>query len=173
MELAEKRRSLAKFNTGSINKATALALRALTRWHKPNTIVEVGTFIGVSTLSMRANVIYTCDASNDCLAGGRYGYAEVVTHPYTKSHEMLPQLVKAGHKPRMFFFDGLLSLLDMPHIHKLSGPDTIFVLDDHNHYPDGRGYKGVENAKLLQKWFHNLLLIQPAPDTTLAVMVRT
>lgn len=166
---AQPRIERADFKTGSINQTTALALRALCRWVQPHTVVEVGTFIGVSTLSMRASWVYTCDVSNDCLPSGDYGGMRVVTHPGKTSTQMLPALVAYGAVGHLWFFDGLLTKADPVLIRSLSLPDSVYVFDDYN-----GEYKGVQNVRRLHPWFPEHVLIPaagPVADTTLAVLV--
>jgi hypothetical protein len=59
--LNESRRQKARYNTGSITIEQMAQLRALCLTMKPRVIVEVGTFIGNSTLALLADRIYTCD----------------------------------------------------------------------------------------------------------------
>jgi hypothetical protein len=169
---AEPRRNVAKFNTGSISVTTAQALRALTKWITPDTIIEVGTFIGVSTLSMRANEIYTCDWSNDCLPSSMYNTVNVRVHPKMESTKMLRRLAASGDRAGMFFFDGLLAKEDPPLVLELSKPKALYVFDDY----EGE-YKGVQNARKLQPLLpHHVLIERAGPiaqDTTLAALVHT
>ena len=165
---AHPRRMKAKFNTGSISRTAAVALRALAAWRQPEIVVEVGTFIGVSTLSLArgVEVLWTCDISNDCFDSN----SVVRAHPYTKSTDLLRQLVKDGGWVDLFFFDGLLTPEDVPLIRQLSTPDTVFVFDDYN----GQ-FKGVVNAGKLTPFFlKHVLIAADGPvkdDTTLAVLV--
>jgi len=59
----------ADYKTGSINWTELEDVYRLIKFFSPRVIAEVGTFIGVSTLTMRVAApharIYTCDASND------------------------------------------------------------------------------------------------------------
>lgn len=165
MAAAEQRRARAKFNTGSITLTAALALRGLSMWANPSTIVEVGTFIGVSTAALLAPQIYTCDISNDCLPSA----PGLKTYPYTKSTAMFRNLVKRGVVADLFFFDGLLSQEDVPLILSLSAPGAVYVFDDFN----GQ-FKGVQNVAKLRPVVPAHVLIPAsgpvAADTTLAVL---
>ena len=67
----ERRRPLARYNTGTISEAACLYLGALTACLRPSVIVEIGTFIGTSALTMAQcsagnTRIFTCDKDNDC-----------------------------------------------------------------------------------------------------------
>ena len=171
---ANKRRKYAKFNTGSISRTAAVALRAIVAWRQPRRIAEVGTFIGVSTESMSFTgaVIVTCDFSNDCLPDTK----RRACWPYKTSTQMLRQAVlsrsagKVAGPFQLFFFDGLLSHEDCALIMKLSSKDTVYVFDDYN-----GEFKGVQNVKKLSPLLPNHALI-PADgwvkdDTTLAALV--
>jgi len=69
----EKLRSIANYNTGSISLSSAFSLFLLIKHFKPMRILEIGTFIGKSTISMASALeeftdkgeIFTCDASNE------------------------------------------------------------------------------------------------------------
>lgn len=171
---ANKRRRLARFNTGSISRTAAVALRAIVAWLQPRRIAEVGTFIGVSTESMSFTgaVIVTCDASNDCLKDTK----RLACWPYKTSTQMLRQAVlsraagKVAGPFQLFFFDGLLSHEDCALVKKLSSPDTVYVFDDYN-----GEFKGVQNVKKLKPLLPSHVLMPAAgwvkEDTTLAALV--
>jgi predicted O-methyltransferase YrrM len=171
---ANKRRKYARFNTGSISRTSAVALRALVAWRQPRRIAEVGTFIGVSTESMAFTdaVIVTCDASNDCLPDTK----RRACWPYKTSTQMLRQAClslaagKVAGPFQFFFFDGLLSHEDCALILKLSARDAVYVFDDYN-----GEFKGIQNVRKLRPLLPNHVLM-PADgwvrdDTTLAVLV--
>lgn len=168
IQTAEPLRALAKFNTGSISMTCAVALRALGYWAKPAIIVEVGTFIGVSTqaLARSGATVYTCDISNDCLASTD----RIHCHPYEKSTQMLDRLRVLGVTVDLWFFDGLLSTVDIKAIRALSAPTAVYVFDDYN-----GAFKGVQNvAKLAPglSGYHLFPVAGPLQrDTTLAVLV--
>lgn len=170
-------REKAKFNTGSISRTTAVALRAISAWRQPDIVVEIGTFIGVSTRTLArgtARIVITCDISNDCLPSNWV----IRTNPYTKSTDMLKYLVKHAYtfsvdKPSrvdLFFFDGLLSPEDAMLVRKLSTPDTVYVFDDFN-----GEFKGVHNVRKLQPLLPCHVLMSAdgwvRADTTLGVLV--
>lgn len=167
-------REKAKFNTGSISRTTAVALRAISAWRQPDIVVEIGTFIGVSTRTLArgtARLVITCDISNDCLESNWV----IRTHPYTKSTDLLKRLVSEGREQPpastvdMFFFDGLLSPEDVMLVRKLSTPDTVYVCDDFN-----GEFKGVQNMRKLQPLMPNHILMAAEgwvrADTTLGVL---
>lgn len=164
--IAEARRPLARFNTGSIPLETALLLRAVCAWRRPKVVVEIGTFIGKSTLALRGDVIYTCDKDNDCLPSTR----QIRTHPYTSSTEMLRRLAGDNVVADLFFFDGRLSGADVGLIKQLSAPETVYAFDDFN-----EGGKGLANWRRLSGSLPRHGLVEPHPQyygrSTLALAV--
>lgn len=67
-------RANAEYNTGSISLSSSWCLYNIVRYFKPIRIIEVGTFIGRSTISMaqaqddegiEGAEIFTCDFSNN------------------------------------------------------------------------------------------------------------
>lgn len=166
--IADARRSLARFNTGSISLETGLLLRALCNWRKPKVVVEIGTFIGKSTVALQGDVIYTCDRDNDCLPSTD----RIRTHPYQTSTEMLSKLVAEGVKVDLFFFDGRLADEDIPLVHALSRPDTVYAFDDYYQGPTG---KGMANAAKLLPGLQDYGFVPPhetfGDRTTLALLV--
>lgn len=164
---AETRRQLAKFNTGSIPLETGLQLRALCAQFQPNTIIEVGTFIGKSTFALRAREhLYTCDRDNDCLPSTD----RIHTYPYTTSTAMLTELVAQGVKADLVFFDGRIQDADIPLLAQVCTADALFVFDDY--HPGG---KGLANIQKLQPHLPTYLPITPyerfVGRSTLAVML--
>jgi hypothetical protein len=165
---AEKRRAEAKFNTGSITITAALAIRAIAHWCHAETVVEVGTFIGNSTLALKAEAkqVYTCDFSNDCFEP----HEGIRTFPHYTSLQMFAALAKFGVMADLCFFDGRLGPADPSALAKITTPHTVYLFDDY----DGHE-KGVCNVELLQPHLPDHELIEPAgvvkADTTLAVLV--
>lgn len=175
---AEARRKLARFNTGSISQTAALALRAITAWVQPATVIEVGTFIGMSTMALKCAVprLYTCDASNGCVPSA----PGLSTFQYQTSTQMFRRLREDGITADLFFFDGKLSPADdVPLILELSKPDTVYVVDDYylgpqiGHKKPSR--KGVTNVEMLGPYLPSHVLVPAAgptkDDTTLAALV--
>jgi 6-hydroxymethylpterin diphosphokinase MptE-like protein len=164
--IAEHRRPLARFNTGSIPLETGLLLRAVCAWRRPKVAVEIGTFIGKSTLALQADVIYTCDKDNDCLPCTR----TIRTHPYTTSTALLERLVAAGVAVDLFFFDGRLSGQDVSLIKRLATAATVYCFDDFH-----EGGKGLANWRRLQGSLPQHGLVEPYPmfagRSTLALAV--
>jgi hypothetical protein len=164
--VCEPRRAIAKYNTGTIPFESAAYLRALCRVFSPEIIVEVGTFIGTSTLALNPRrAIYTCDERNDCVPSKvDNDPPNIITHPYRSSTQMLRDIQE---KVDLFFFDGRIQQEDLPHIQRLSKSSTIYVVDDYV----GKE-KGVANVELLAPLVHTHTLITPGkgPSTLAAII---
>jgi hypothetical protein len=163
---AESRRARAKFNTGSINTTTAIALRSIASWSGAKRVIEVGTFIGNSTLALKlvASRVCTVDFSNDCFEP----HIGVETFPHKTSLEMFEALAARGYSADLCFFDGRLGPKDTNVLAKITAPQCVYVFDDYS----GRE-KGTCNVELLQPRLTDYALIFPcgrASDTTLAVL---
>ena len=157
----ETLREKADYNTGSISEKSGMVLRGLTEHFKPRIIVEVGTFIGNSTLSMKADHIYTCDMSNDCFKDR----PNITTFPKTSSMEMFRDLwVKKKLLVDMFFFDGRLQSHELAPILAMSHRGTIYAFDDYDYLNDGRLNKGVVNSSLLMSCLPKHELHEPFND---------
>lgn len=142
----ETLREKADYNTGSISEKSAMVLRGLTEHFKPKIVVEVGTFIGNSTLSMKADHIYTCDYSNDCFRDRPH----ITTFPKKTSTEMFAELWnKRKILADMFFFDGRIHVFDLTLILSMSHKGTIYAFDDYGYHDNGRLDKGVINTSIL------------------------
>jgi len=141
---AEGRRAVAKYNTGAVPIAAGITLRGLTEWFGPRVVVEIGTFIGMSTTCMRArDHVYTCDKSNDCLPSDRGR----TCYPYRGSTPMLTDLVRRRVRAGFFFFDGRIQMEDLPLIREIATGDAVFGFDDYE-----GGEKGVVNVNRLLPW---------------------
>lgn len=167
--LAETRRARAKKDTGTISEAAALYLRALTTSLQPMNAVEVGTFIGTSAEAIVCRHLYTCDQKNDCLAPSHH----VTVFPFQTSTQMLTVLHQGHLRVDFFFFDGRIQEDDLPLIHELSKPSTVYAFDDHHD-----GEKGVVNVRRLLPWLSSYELIPPPArvldlesTTTIALLV--
>lgn len=166
---AETLRPQARYNTGTINLASMIVLRALVEVMRPQTIIEIGTFIGSSTLAMeqglRGGHLYTCDKDNDCLPST----PTRTCHPYTTSTAMLAALAAKGVKADVFFFDGRIQLPDVALILRCSHPLTTYAFDDYL-----GAEKGVANVQRLAPFLpqHGLIERPPGadPSVTLAML---
>jgi len=179
---ADKRRVRADYNTGSITENEAGLLAALSESIKARTVVEVGTFIGTSTLALAmgsaVTAVHTCDISNDCLEAT----GVIHTYPECSSTDMLGQLCKLGLSVDLCFFDGVLNEVDSTLLKQLTHIGTVFAFHDYNYGPKERfkngikfletmPRKGIGNVALLRPWLKRHVLVEPPIDTTLALLV--
>ena len=165
--------------TGSITPAAAYCLRAICEYVQARVVIEIGTFIGTSALAMaaapRVEAIYTCDASNDCLAAD----AKVRTFPKQTSTQMLERLRTLGVRADLCFFDGVVSATDAILLRDLTHPWTVYVFDDYEYGPKLRKgvwmtvpRKGIGNVALMHPQLPHHRLVKPGvPETMLAVLV--
>jgi len=181
-EVAECRRVRAEYDTGSITEAEAYSLCALANHLQARVVVEVGTFIGNSTMALAMGSavehIYTCDASNDCLLS-----TEVIhVYPKRSSTDMLKDLRLVGVQADLCFFDGTLRPVDADLLKAITHKGTVFAFHDFNFGPkvrvrNGKTFheivprKGIGNVDLLKPRLWKHVLVQPQPDTTLALLV--
>ena len=167
-EIAEKRRTKADFNTGSISLETGLLLRSVCEWRRPKVAIEVGTFIGKSTHALVADHIYTCDKNNDCLPATE----RIHPHPKQTSRQMFEKLKGEGVKAEVFFFDGRITDEEVPLVLELSAPGAVYLFDDFSPGPHG---KGVSNVKKIAPVLKDYALVKPYEPfkerTTLAMLV--
>lgn len=163
-EQQQAHRAKADYNTGTVTLDDAADLYRIVTLFNPKVIAEVGTFIGVSTRTMRLAApdaqIYTCDMSNDIdldLTG-------VTQYRKQTSHEMFEDMEKKEVKADLIYLDGRLSEKDIPHLLNVITHDTVFVLDDF----EGTE-KGVANAVVLDS--PNFALIYPREGHKTAIVI--
>ncbi|MBS0331279.1 MAG: class I SAM-dependent methyltransferase [Proteobacteria bacterium] len=143
-------RAAADYNTGSINVSASWCLYSLTRHLQPARIIEVGTFIGRSTLSMAQALddagapgeIHTCDLSN-AIHLPWAGRTRIVQHPRTTGGDMMRTLEGAFD---FVFLDGRLQPADLEALDPRITPGTVIALDDFEGVE-----KGVSNLMLLSR----------------------
>ena len=143
----EKLRSVATYNTGSISLSSAFSLFLLVKHFKPMRIIEIGTFIGKSTISMASAMeeftdkgeIFTCDYSNEIKLPyvGKIKITQFMKQDSTKMLECLTG------KFDLLFLDGRIKNSDIKIILDLITDDSIIVFDD---------FEGIEKgvANLMQ-----------------------
>ena len=159
----------ATYKTGSISGISGLILYYITRYFEPQRILEVGTYIGKSTISMAYAMdeqknkncyIATCDASNDIKLPWK-GNTKINQYRLSSSTIMMEN-EKA--KFDLIFLDGRLQKEDTKFLDKLCHEKTIFILDDFEGIE-----KGVINLILLRKIpnFNRYFLIRPPSSSFL------
>ncbi len=163
--IAGHRRAKAKFKTGSVTTAAAVAIREVATWAQAKIAIEVGTFIGNSTMALKAVAehVHTCDFSNDCLEP----HTGITTYPYQTSLSMFTQLRDRRVVGNFCFFDGRLSEKDADILPKVTTYDCVFLFDDY----EGR-QKGVKNVELLAPRLPGYsFIVLDELNTTLAMLV--
>lgn len=147
VEQQQELRSQAEYNTGSLPVDDAFELYKLVKFFQPKVIAEVGTFIGVSTRTMReampSAMIYTCDHSNDIDISPND--SQLFRYPNTASPDMFADMATKNVKADIVYLDGRLSQPDFEPLGKIVTDQTVFVLDDFEGVE-----KGVANAMVLE-----------------------
>lgn len=179
---ADARRSRAAYDTGSILELEAYLLRALAEHLRAIVVIEVGTFIGTSTMALASastvQRVYTCDVSNDCLPKTPI----IRTFPKTRSVDMLRTLIARGVRADLCFFDGVLHEEDALLLVQATSPSPVFVVHDFTYGPKERRKggavyyetvprKGIGNVGILQREWAGYQVVEPWPGTTLAALV--
>ena len=166
----EKLRADAAISTGSISLSSAWALFCAANTIKPTNTIEVGTYIGRSTLAMALAMgrngiddatIYTCDYSNSIDITSTGGVT-IEQFKQIGSEQMFSTLISRKVRADLVFLDGRLTDRDTEYLPLLSKPETVYLLDDFEGIE-----KGVCNAlKMAPALSRSHLLIYP-PDTEL------
>ncbi len=179
---AELRRAAATYNTGSIDETESMLLWSLAEFLRAAAVIEVGTFIGTSTMALSSaptvEAIYTCDVSNDCLRSG----GAIHAYPKQTSTQMLRDLLARGVTADLCFFDGALSDTDVDLLARLTTPTTVYTVHDYNYGPKirrKRGVvtheimprKGIGNMNLLRAGLPQHAFIPPMDGTTIAALL--
>ncbi|MGI9082704.1 MAG: O-methyltransferase [Candidatus Fonsibacter lacus] len=162
----EKLRSIANYNTGSISLSSAFSLFLLIKHFKPMRILEIGTFIGKSTISMARAMdeftdkgeIFTCDHSNEIKLpfAGNTKITQFMLQDSTKMLECLTG------KFDLIFIDGRLKIQDIKIILNLITDKSIIVFDDFEGIE-----KGIANLMLLREskeLFHHFQINPPSEE---------
>jgi len=167
--LADSREIEARFpsRTGSISLQSIKTVWLLARYFQPGVIVEVGTYIGRSTLAMARGAgdslrgIFTCDMSFDTWKPPTAEDASKIQYfGKTSSTDMMKALV-GRTQVDMFLLDGRLQNEDLQLISSLRHDRSVFLIDDFEGVE-----KGVDNALKLRNAFPDLMLL--APPATLS-----
>jgi predicted O-methyltransferase YrrM len=164
MEECEKTRVLMSKKTGSISLASSIALYSVVRSIKPQTIFELGTFIGNSTISMALALdgngsgdIYTCDGDNNFHLPN-ISKSNIYPYPRTNSLVALKDLAQKKIPIDMLFVDGRITPEDAYAMAELSHDRTFVVIDDFEGME-----KGVANLMVLRSipQFSQYALVHP------------
>lgn len=150
----ERRRERATFNTGSVGIEAMLQLRAVCEWKRPKVAVEVGTFIGNSTVALEAEHVYTCDQTNDVFPASE----RITTFPGRSAGEMCEQLVERKVRADLMFIDGRLRNREVPLVKLAARPDAVWIFDDFF-----AGGKGEANIKKLAPLLPGYGFVGPYP----------
>ncbi len=165
-------RQTADYNTGSITTASAWVLYSLAFYFQPRTVLEIGTFIGRSTLSMAMGMdhagtndgtIHTCDLSND-IELPDITRTKIVQYPMQSSTDMLQTLTALTEQAAQFdmaHIDGRLQASDHALLDKLRSPDMIIALDDYEGLEKGvANHMNMKAAGILEHY----LFVYPASE---------
>ncbi len=154
----------ADYNTGSVPYDDAVELYKLAAFFKPKVIAEVGTFIGVSTRTMRLGAssadIYTCDVSNRIQIDS--SDTKLYQYPKTSSTDMFKDLAEKKIGVDLMYLDGRVQEEDFQYFPSIMHDQTIFVFDDFEGIE-----KGVVNAMRLDG--ANRVLIYPREGRKTAI----
>lgn len=157
-------RSEALNNTGSISLAAAWSIYGVVRHFRPKRIIEVGTFIGKSTISMASALedilipgeIFTCDAHND-LKLPWSGQTRINQFPMTRSGDMFMAIDAPCD---MVFLDGRLKKSDLQLLDPLITQETVFALDDFEGME--KGVINLTHLMTLEKLQNHFLVYPPS-----------
>lgn len=150
-------REQADYNTGSLSMSATWCTFAIGEYFRPKRVVEVGTFIGRSTVAMAwaiqphhpDAIIHTCDGSNDIQIPAiahvnSYRANGIKQYPKTMARDMFIQLREQGFKAELAYIDGRLSPEEVALLREIIMPWTVIVVDDFEGVE-----KGVANAMQL------------------------
>jgi predicted O-methyltransferase YrrM len=161
--------------TGSIPPFSCFALYGLARYFQPTNILEIGTYIGKSTLSMAHGVdrrgveIHTCDISNDLTLPNN---TECTIVQYNEaSNSMLDKIIEDDSiRFDMVNLDGRITQEDIDKLSGILTEDSVICLDDFEGIE-----KGVANYSLMRSsnLFNNYTLIYPPQESLIASMQFT
>lgn len=159
----QKLRSEADYNTGSVPYDDAIELYKLAKFFQPKVIAEVGTFIGVSAVTMNLAMerlvdIYTCDHSNNI----NLDIPNIFQYPKQTSTEMFKDMANKRVNVDLLYLDGRVQEEDFQHLPSIIHDQTVFVFDDFEGIE-----KGVVNAMRLNG--ANRVLIYPREGRKTAV----
>jgi hypothetical protein len=158
-------RSSTDYNAGSVSYDDAIELYRIVKYFRPHAIAEVGTFIGVSTLTMNLALerlvdIYTCDASS----GIDLNVPNIFQYPNKPSYEMFADMAEKGVRADLIYLDGRLGQQDYEPLTKIVHDDTVFIFGDFEGVE-----KGVINAMMVESGLR--VLIYPRENKKTAISI--
>ena len=156
----EQLRISADYNTGSIMPSQSFLLFLTTLFFQPKRVLEIGTFIGRSTISMALAMesycedgeIFTCDASNEIEIPWN-GSTKIDQFRKQSSTDMLSAMSGVFD---FLFLDGRLVEQDLALLDNLIGDMTVIGLDDFEGME--KGVINLTNLKRLKKLQHHFLI---------------
>lgn len=143
----ENLRTDAEYNTGSISASTAWILFSLSYFLKSRKVIEIGTFIGKSTVAIAMGMdktfdqceIHTCDSSNS-IKLPHVSNVKITQYPKTGSTEMLEAIASDKNQHGtidLIHIDGRLMPKDYSLVKNLLTSRAVIVIDD---------FEGVEKG---------------------------
>lgn len=157
--------------TGTISEAASLYLRAIVDAVQPRVCIEIGTFIGTSTMVLASTGahVFTCDKDNDVFKS----QGTIVAYGRCPSTSML-DAIAGGTVADLWFFDGRIQVEDLSLVQQLSHAKTVYAFDDYE-----GNEKGVINVERLRLWLPSHYALVPPPArvmdlesaTTIALLV--
>ncbi|MBK6851621.1 MAG: hypothetical protein IPG93_08415 [Burkholderiales bacterium] len=160
-------RTQADYDTGSVSAATCWAIYSVANYFAPQEIVEVGTFIGRTALSMAQGTedagviaeIHTCDASNG-MELPQPLKCSLIQYPRQTSTSMLEKMRSDKHdwQIELIHLDGRLQDRDVDSLKLMSALNVVLALDD---------FEGIEKGALnyssirASGWLKSSVLIYP------------
>ena len=168
-------RASADYNTGSIPAASAWLLYSVAYAFQPQFVLEIGTFIGRSTVSLALGIadsgvqggeIHSCDWSND-IELPSLASTSIIQYPKQSSLDMLTKIAMnpgTDKKFELMHLDGRIQDDDFQTLEKITSPDVIFALDDFEGME-----KGVINYMKLREFglLNSYHLVYPPTGTLL------
>lgn len=168
-------RGNADYNTGSLSRLDCIDVLALASHFKPESVAEVGTFIGRSThclaSGMDTGAIWTCDGSNALDLPQPENDVVIKQFKKTNSTEMFGKALASNVCFDLFYIDGRLTERDVELMGECMNPTgSVIVLDDFEGVE-----KGVANASMFLNWAakhnHQYTLIYPNKGRKTAVLL--
>jgi len=137
-------------DTTGLNDCLFLSL--LVNHYKPSIIIEIGTWVGTTSLTMASSYdkahVYTCDTSNKFVKQDLPQYNRIHIHPNTHSTQLLKKLNNLRNV-KMFFNDAVITEEDCELMISMSSDSFIFVTHDYYNSTGGfeKGHDAIEKFK--------------------------